>query len=179
LSREKGIIDLLDAWQRISTPALLVVVGPDMPGHPWDEGPRARALVAEPALAGRVVLFGASHDPAPLYRAADFAVVPSHWESFGISAAEAMSTGLAVVASAVGGLLDYVVDGENGWFVAPKDPAGLAAAIDSVARDAALRRRLGAAARERMQRFDEGLVLERFGALIDRLQSGGSFAERG
>ena len=179
LSREKGIIDLLDAWQRIATPALLVVVGPDMAGHPWDEGPRARALAADPSLAGRVVLFGASHDPAPLYRAADFAVVPSHWESFGISAAEAMSTGLAVVASAVGGLLDYVVDGENGWLVAPKDPAALAAAIDSVARDAALRRRLGAAAREAMQRFDERLVLERFGALIDRLKSGGSFAERG
>jgi glycosyltransferase involved in cell wall biosynthesis len=169
LSREKGIGDLLDAWERVSPAALLVVVGPDMPGHRWDEGPRARSRAATPALAGRVTMFGPSGDTAPLYRAADFAVVPSHWESFGISAAEAMASGLPVVASAVGGLTDFVVDGQNGRLVPPQDAAALAAAIEGLAGDEALRRRLGLAARDAIMPFDERLVLDRFGAMLDRL----------
>jgi glycosyltransferase involved in cell wall biosynthesis len=169
LSREKGIADLLTAWARVPPPATLVVVGPDMPGHPWDESVRAREVASSATLAGRVIFHGATPDPAPLYRAADFAVVPSHWESFGLSAAEAMSSGLAVVASAVGGLTDYVVDGVNGLLVPARDPAALAVAIQNLVNDRALRMRLAAAARQTVARFDERVVLERFGALLDRL----------
>jgi glycosyltransferase involved in cell wall biosynthesis len=169
LSREKGIVDLLHAWQRVSAPATLVVVGPDMPGHPWDESVRARGIAAAPALAGRVIFHGATNDPAPLYRAADFAVVPSHWESFGLSAAEAMASGLAVAASAVGGLTDYVVDGANGLLVPAQKPEALAAAIQTLIDGHPLRARLAAAARNTAMQFDERVVLERFGALLDRL----------
>jgi len=169
LSREKGVMDLLRAWERVSAKTLLVVVGPDMPGHPWDEGPQARAVAATPSLAGRVMLFGPASDTAPLYRAADLAVVPSHWESFGISAVEAMATGLPVVASAVGGLKDYLVDHENGLLVAPQDPAAISAAVDHLSFDSSLRARLGAAARGTAERFDERVVLGRFGALIETL----------
>jgi glycosyltransferase involved in cell wall biosynthesis len=169
LSREKGIVDLLHAWERVTAAARLVVVGPDMPGHRWDEGPRVRALTLSPALAGRVSLFGASRDTAPLYRASDFAIVPSHWESFGISAVEAMASGLPVVASRVGGLTDYVVEGENGRLVPPHDTAAFAAAIDELAGDAARRTRLGLAARQTAMRFDEGAVLDRFAAMLDGL----------
>ncbi|HEX4565515.1 MAG TPA: glycosyltransferase family 4 protein [Vicinamibacterales bacterium] len=169
LSREKGIVDLLRAWQRVPAHATLAVVGPDMPGHPWDESVRAREVAASPSLAGRVIFHGATTDPAPLYRAADFAVVPSHWESFGLSAAEAMSSGLAVVASAVGGLTDYIVDGANGLLVPAQNPPALADAIVKLVNDPALRSRLAAAARDTVARFDERLVLERFGALLDQL----------
>jgi glycosyltransferase involved in cell wall biosynthesis len=172
LSREKGIIDLLHAWQHVPGPAALVVVGPDMPGHPWDESGRAREVAASPSLAGRVIFHGATTDPAALYRGADFAVVPSHWESFGLSAAEAMASGLAVVASAVGGLTDYIVDDANGLLVPSKNPDTLAAAIQTLVNDPALRARLGSAARETVGRFDERVVLERFGALLDRLAEG-------
>jgi glycosyltransferase involved in cell wall biosynthesis len=153
-------------------PATLVVVGPDMPGHPWDESVRAREMSASPSLAGRVIFHGATTDPAPLYRAADFAVVPSHWESFGLSAAEAMASGLALAASAVGGLTDYIVDGANGLLVAAQNPGALAAAIQKLVNDQALRARLGSAARETVGRFDERVVLERFGALLDELAGG-------
>jgi glycosyltransferase involved in cell wall biosynthesis len=169
LSREKGIVDLLHAWPRVSAPATLVVVGPDMPGHPWDESGRAREIAAAPALNGRVIFHGATNDPAPLYRAADFAVVPSHWESFGLSAAEAMASGLAVVASAVGGLTDYIVDGANGLLVPAQKPEALAAAVQQLVDDPTLRARLAAAARHTAMQFDERVVLERFGALLDRL----------
>lgn len=169
LSREKGIVDLLQAWARVPPPATLVVVGPDMHGHPWDESVRAREIAASPALAGRVIFHGATPDPAPLYRAADFAVVPSHWESFGLSAAEAMASGLAVAASAVGGLTDYIIDRTNGLLVPAQDPAALANAIQTLVDDPALGARLGAAARQTVSRFDERTVLDRFGALLDRL----------
>lgn len=169
LSREKGIIDLLRAWERVAAPATLAVVGPDMPGHPWDESVRARELASSAALAGRVIFYGSTTDPAPLYRAADFAVVPSHWESFGLSAAEAMASGLAVAASAVGGLKDYLVDGVNGLLVAPQDAPALAAAIQRLVDDAGLRARLATAARSTAMQFDERVVLDRFGALLDEL----------
>jgi glycosyltransferase involved in cell wall biosynthesis len=169
LSREKGVIDLLRAWERVEPPATLVVVGPDMPGHPWDVGAKAHELSASPALAGRVIFTGATADPSPMYRAADFAVVPSHWESFGLSAAEAMASGLPVAASAVGGLTDYIVDGVNGLLVPAQDPDALAAAIRRLIADDGLRASLGTAARQAVAQFDERVVLDRFGALLDRL----------
>jgi glycosyltransferase involved in cell wall biosynthesis len=169
LSREKGVIDLLRAWERVEPPATLVVVGPDMPGHPWDVSAKAHDLSASPALAGRVIFTGATTDPSPMYRAADFAVVPSHWESFGLSAAEAMASGLPVAASAVGGLTDYIVDGVNGLLVPAQDPDALAAAIRRLIADDGLRASLGTAARQAVAQFDERVVLDRFGALLDRL----------
>jgi len=169
LSREKGIIDLLRAWERVQPKATLVVVGPDMPGHPWDESAKAHELATSPALAGRVIFTGATGDPSPMYRAADFAVVPSHWESFGLSAAEAMASGLPVAASAVGGLTDYIVDRANGLLVPAQDPDALAAAIRRLIADGGLRASLGTAAREAVAPFDERVVLDRFGTLLDRL----------
>jgi glycosyltransferase involved in cell wall biosynthesis len=77
--------------------------------------------------------------------------VPSHREGFGVACAEAMAHGRPVVASAVGGLLDLVVDGETGLLVPPGDVAALRAALESLLGDEALRRRLGEAARERVR----------------------------
>ena len=62
------------------------------------------------------------HDElAPLYERAAVVAVPSHREGFGVACAEAMAHGRPVVASAVGGLLDLVVDGETGLLVPPRD----------------------------------------------------------
>jgi glycosyltransferase involved in cell wall biosynthesis len=60
-----------------------------------------------------------------------------------------MAHGKPVVATAVGGLLDLVVDGETGLLVPPRDPAALRRALERLLADRELRRRLGAAARER------------------------------
>jgi len=74
---------------------------------------------------------------------------PSHREGYGIACAEAMAHGRPVVASAVGGLLDLVVDGETGLLVPPGDVPALRAALERLLGDAELRLRLGTAARER------------------------------
>ena len=102
LSIEKGVLDLLEAWRLVARgDALLVLVGPDMPAHPWDAGRKARAYVARHALEDCVRFAGPAPETAHLYRAADLFVQPSHFEAFGLSAIEAMASGVPVLASNV------------------------------------------------------------------------------
>jgi type III pantothenate kinase len=77
--------------------------------------------------------------------------VPSHREGFGVACAEAMAHGRPVVASAVGGLLDLVVDGETGLLVPPRDVPALRSALERLLGDAGLRGRMGQAGRERIR----------------------------
>ena len=107
-------------------------------------------------------------DVITLYSHAEVFVCPSVYEPFGIINLEAMACETPVVASAVGGIPEIVVDGETGLLVPldaddsgtfePRNPeafsAALAAAVNELMRDPARRRRMGAAARAR--------VLERF-----------------
>jgi glycosyltransferase involved in cell wall biosynthesis len=171
LSREKGVMDLLEAW-RIARrgEALLVLVGPDMPGHPWDAGAPGRAFVAANGLGDSVRFEGAKSDPAPYYRAADFLVQPSHFEALGNTAIEAMASGLAVVSSGVGGLADFSVDDVNALVHEPQSSRSIANAIERLLGDAALRARLGAAARATaVERFELGALMDRYAALVERV----------
>jgi glycosyltransferase involved in cell wall biosynthesis len=129
LSAEKGIAQLADAARDLP----LVVAG---------DGPLRDRL---PATRGWV-----AHDELlRLYERAAVVVCPSLREGFGVSCAEAMAHGRPVVASAVGGLRDLVVDGETGLLVPPGDAAALHDALVRLLGDAELRSRLGAAARAR------------------------------
>jgi glycosyltransferase involved in cell wall biosynthesis len=89
------------------------------------------------------------HELSALYERAAVVACPSRREGFGVACAEAMAHGRPVVASAVGGLLDLVVDGETGLLVAPGDVPALGSALRRLVDDADLRHRLGAAARAR------------------------------
>ncbi len=171
LSREKGVMELVEAWRLLQPlDALLVIAGPDMPGNPWDVGPAARAFVERHGLSNSVLFTGPTADVPRLLRPADVAVVPSHFEAQGLSAVEALACGVPVVASAVDGLLDFVVDGENGRLCPPRDPEALAAALRSVLTDAALRTKLAARARSSVvDDYDERQVFARFAALLRRL----------
>jgi glycosyltransferase involved in cell wall biosynthesis len=172
LSREKGLMELLHAWQVAAVNgALLVVVGPDMTGNPWDVGPEARRFVTEQRLARSVRFVGPQSTPevAGWLQIADVAVQPSHFESFGISMVEAMATGLPLVASDTGGSRDFAETEINALVVPPKDSGSLATALRRLLTDGELRRRLGAAALVTAQRFDERTVLERLAQVIDRL----------
>jgi glycosyltransferase involved in cell wall biosynthesis len=169
LSVEKGVMDLLAAW-RMARPAaaLLVLVGPDMTGHPWDAGASGRAFVAAHQLGESVCFQGHASDPSRFYRAADVFTQPSHFEALGNTALEAMASGLPVIASRVGGLVDFCVDGENALLHPPHDAAALAQAMTTMLGDAALRERLGAAGRRTTaDRFEAGALLARYADLID------------
>lgn len=94
---------------------------------------------------------GAQERERLLARATVF-VLPSHAEGLPVSLLEAMAAGCPVVASAVGGVPDLVVDGVNGLLVPPGDPHALALAMDRVMRDRELAARLSQAARETIAR---------------------------
>ena len=101
----------------------------------------------------RVQLLG--HVPwqslADCYRRASVFVMPSYYETFGISVIEAMAFGLPVVATNVGGLPEVVVDGVTGILVPPGNSEALAEAILRLLRDPDLRARMGQAGRERVR----------------------------
>jgi glycosyltransferase involved in cell wall biosynthesis len=171
LSREKGVMELLEAWRRLQpADALLVIAGPDMTGHPWDAGGPGRAFVEQHGLREKVRFVGPLADVAPMIKTADLVVQPSHFEALGLSAIEALACGVPLVASAVGGLLDFVVDGENGRLCPPQDPAGLASCIGPLLTDSGARAQLASRARGSvLQEYDELAVFGRMRALFDRL----------
>jgi D-inositol-3-phosphate glycosyltransferase len=116
---------------------------------------RLRELAREKGIEGRVSFVGAvDHERLPLYyNAADVCVVPSHYESFGLVAVEAMASGLPVVASRVGGLTGTVRDGETGYLIPWLCPEPFAERIELLLDNDSLRRNLGEAAREEVARF--------------------------
>jgi glycosyltransferase involved in cell wall biosynthesis len=168
LSQEKGVMDLLEAWR--ATPrgdALLVLVGPDMTGHPWDAGAAGRAYVAANGLGDHVRFEGATPDPSRFYRAADVFVQPSHFEALGNTALEAMASGLPVATSGVGGLADFCVDETNALLYEPRSSSSLARALGRLLDDSALRHRLGDAGRKTVtDRFELTGLLDQYARLI-------------
>ena len=178
LSREKGLMDLMEAWRIVrdfaQDPAarrgVLVIAGPDMDGHPWNVGPAARELAARHGLASSVRFLGSIDPVDPVLRAADVLVQPSHFEALGLSAIEALACGVPVIASAVGGLLDFMRDDGNGMLVPPNDAAALAAALRAVIDDEDLRRRLASRTRASvLAEYDDRVVFARFATLLREL----------
>jgi glycosyltransferase involved in cell wall biosynthesis len=113
------------------------------------------ATILERGLAERIDLLGNRGDVPAVLACADVFVLSSCSEGFPVSILEAMAAGLPVVATNVGGVNESVVDGETGLLVPPGDPGSLAAALDRLLTDSALRVRLGAAGRKRARRhFD-------------------------
>jgi phosphatidylinositol alpha 1,6-mannosyltransferase len=141
LSPEKGVEELVAA-----TDGMNLVVAGDGPLRPRVPG----ALGFVP------------HDELErLYARAAVVACPSRREGFGVACLEAMAHGRPVVATAIGGLRDLVVDGETGLVVPPRDPAALRGALARLLDDEELRRRLGAAGRRRAQeRFSWPAVTE-------------------
>ncbi len=144
LASNKGLLDLIPAFGRLHAAhpeARLVLVGED-----GGMGPAVRAKVAQLALADAVHLLGHLDDDRDLasgYSGARFLVLPSEYEAFGLVLLEALAHGTPVVASRVGGIPEFVPDGEAGLLVPPRSPDELVAAMDRLWNDEDLRRRLG------------------------------------
>lgn len=141
LAPEKGIERLLHLWPtlaRLHPRAHLVFTG---------DGQLAEDIARRQLP--RVHLTGALTGVplAEAYASADLFVMPSETETFGNVTLEAMASGVATVALAAGGVLDFGVHGENCWLVPPVAPTGLLTAVDRLLADSRLRDRLATGAR--------------------------------
>jgi glycosyltransferase involved in cell wall biosynthesis len=149
LGSHKGIDVLLDAWGGVDLDVPLVVVGlrrHDSPTH-FPKG----VIVVEDIPHKQVL---------QAWRHCAVAVVPSRWpEPIGLVALEAMAAGCPIVASSVGGLAELVEDGRTGTLVPPGDPMALRIAIAGMLADPDQRRRMGAAAIQKAQRYSAGTVV--------------------
>jgi D-inositol-3-phosphate glycosyltransferase len=140
----KGLDTLLEAMPAVPEPACLLIVGGEHDERESAHGAALRRRLTALGLERRVRFLRAQPQRRLrlFYAAADATVVPSHYESFGMVALEAMACGSPVVASRVGGLTTTVQDGVTGRLVPEGDPAALAAAITSLL-DGGEGRRLG------------------------------------
>lgn len=187
ITRQKGLPHLLDAAERLpaGTQLVLLAGAPDTKQIGQEVAARVETLERKegldvfwiPEMLPRTqVVQILSH--------ADVFVCPSIYEPFGLVNVEAMACGTPVVASAVGGIPEIVVDGETGWLVSfepgddafgsPADPdafaADLADRIVALLEDPAGARQMGAAARARVEaKFAWPAIAERTAALYRSL----------
>jgi len=171
LTRKKGHDVLLRAVARLREGGVdfaLALAGDGV------ERRRIEASIARLHLGDRVHLLGAVANVADVLAAVDLFVLPSLVEGLPLALLEAMATGKAVIATAVGGVPEVVQSGVNGLLVPPGDDAALADAIATLARSAAERDRLGAAARTTIERggFTEETYLASLAKLYVELAAG-------
>ena len=167
----KGIDTLLQAMALIQKrqPAALdnlcvAIIG----GDPWaddpdDEMARLQALRRELGIHDLVTFLGSKdQDSLPnYYAAAEMVVMPSHYESFGLVALEAMAMGTPVIASEVGGLAFVVRDGETGFHVPSRDPEALAEKIYALLSDQDCWLRLGHQAYYHARQYTWPIIVQR------------------
>ena len=168
LSPVKRHCDLLDAFASVlagAPHARLLIAGDG------ELKPDIERRIAHLQIGHAVRLLGSQPDVRPLLRAIDVFVLSSETEGMSNAILEAMSSGLPIVATAVGGNLDLVEDGVNGKLAPPCQPEALASALQAFATDAAFRERAGRASRERIERdFSIARMGERFEAMWKRLR---------
>ena len=152
LKPRKNLSLLLDFWPRVvagAPQARLLVAG----GGPlWAElHGRAERL----GVAGSVVFTGyvPEAEKADHFNLADVFVFPSAMEGFGLAVAEAMASGVPVVASDRGSMPELVAEGEGGYVCDPGRPEAFVERLLALLRDTALREKLGGLARERVDRL--------------------------
>lgn len=164
LTEQKDPVTLLRAWKQVPGPHRLLLAG----GGPLR--PLLEAMIRQEDLTGRVGLLGERDDVPRVLAGADLFALSSRWEGLPFAVIEAMMSGLAVVATGVGGVPELIVDGETGFLVPPQDPDALAGALARLLSDPVLRRRLGDAGRRRaLERFTEARMLEQTARLYARV----------
>ncbi|MCC7492693.1 MAG: N-acetyl-alpha-D-glucosaminyl L-malate synthase BshA [Fimbriimonadaceae bacterium] len=165
----KGILDIVRAHAvvRERTGAQLVIVG---------DGPQreeAEKLAHGLGLGCDVTFVGRRDDVASYLACADLYVAASREESFGMSALEAMSCGVPVVAMRVGGLPELVAEGETGLLTPPGEVLPFAQAQIELLNDEPRRAAMGAAARERaVHCFNPAAIVPQYEDLYRRALNG-------
>jgi D-inositol-3-phosphate glycosyltransferase len=182
IERLKGIETLLRAGALLrshgginSESACIMVIGGD-PDTPGDEMARLQALREELGVTDVVTFVGKkSQESLPYYySAADVVVVPSHYESFGLVALEAMACGMPVVASGVGGLLYLVQDCRTGFHVPDGDELILAKNLAYLLDNDEIRREFGRHGVSLARAYDWRVIAQQVLTLYESVLAGAS-----
>ncbi len=169
----KGLDTLLKAMTLPPMPpqARLVLVGEG------DYRPSIERLIAESGLTGRVVMLGERGDVPELLKAADLYVFPSRTEGYPNALLEAMAAGLPVVATAVAGCRDIVVDGQTGVLVPYGSAEALSGAVAGLISDVSRAVRMARSGQEWVRRHaDIAVVAERWQRFYEDLLRRGKTA---
>jgi D-inositol-3-phosphate glycosyltransferase len=154
LVERKGFADLIEALRRVPGAELVILGGP--PAEKLDGDPevrRLRAVAERCGVAERVRLLGAvRHEDMPAwYRSAELVACAPWYEPFGLTPLEAMACGVPVVAYAVGGIAESIIDGVTGSLVPPRDTHALAGALRGLLGDEVRRMSYASAAVDRVR----------------------------
>jgi glycosyltransferase involved in cell wall biosynthesis len=159
LEQQKGLDVAIEALAQVraaGSPATLLILG----GGSLES--ELKALAEARGVAAAVIFAGRTGDVAHWLERADVFVHPARWEGFGLVLLEAMLAQLPIVASRVSSIPEIVVDGATGLVVAPDDAEALAAALETLLSDTALRAAYGAAGLDRARReFSVAQMAER------------------
>jgi alpha-maltose-1-phosphate synthase len=151
VSRQKGMTFLIDAMKYVD-PGVKCVLCSSAPDTKELEEEISAKVAAEPRVLWINYMLR-EEQYVELYSQAAVFCCPSVYEPFGIINLEAMSCSTPVVASAVGGILETVVDGETGFLVPPADPKAIADAINKLLRNAEMAKQFGRNGRKRVEQF--------------------------
>jgi len=171
LTARKGQLELIEAFARTSCEVkdvVLLVIGASLFNSDDGYVEQLQRAVESLGLHNRVRFLGSRDDVPKLIQGIDVLVVNSHEEPFALTVLEGLSSGTAVLATAVGGTPEMIRHGENGWLVKAGDRDALVKAMLTLLRDESLRRRLGREGRrEAIARFS----IERFLKEVEELYS--------
>jgi N-acetyl-alpha-D-glucosaminyl L-malate synthase BshA len=173
LKRVEDVVRIFAEVNR-TRPAVLVLVG-DGP-----ERSRVEALSRQMGVFGRVLFVGKMQSFVELLQASDVFLLPSESESFGLAALEALSCGVPVVASHVGGVPEVVPDGEVGFLAPVGDVATMAARVLAILSEPALQARLSQAARSHaLDHYRTAPAIDRYHAHYEKVLTSGRSAGSG
>ncbi|HTN07162.1 N-acetyl-alpha-D-glucosaminyl L-malate synthase BshA [Agriterribacter sp.] len=164
----KRIDDVIRIFKKLNDviPSKLLLVG-DGP-----ERPMAEALCRELSLCDEIRFVGKQQDMEEIFAIADLFLLPSEYESFGLSALEAMAGGAPVVSTNVGGLPEIITPGENGFMGNVGDTDQMALYAIDILKDENTFKRFKVNAKKQAENFDIARIVPQYEHLYERLYEG-------
>ena len=160
LTREKGVLDLIKAFVRISqrrNDCHLLIVGPD------ESNLTSQILSVSNDVKRYIHMLGYTREPERYMAAAEVICLPSYREGFGMTLIEAAAIGVPAIASRIYGIMDAVKEGSTGLLHTPGNIDEIESLMIKLANDKVLRARLGEQARGRVNRyFSQKLLLRAY-----------------
>jgi glycosyltransferase involved in cell wall biosynthesis len=182
LTRRKGQMELIEAFARISreaNDAVLLIAGAALFNRDQEYAAQLERAVESFGIGDRVRFLGPRDDIPKLMQGLDVLVVNSHEEPFALTVLEGLSSGIAVLATSVGGTPEMIRHGENGWLVEARDQNALGDAMQTLFGDQKLRRQFGHEGRnEAIGRFSTKRFLREVEGLYRNVLNSGGMPHR-